>query len=991
MLRKTGQDENVPLTSVNINLAMTTDEKGNSEHQRSFNEDKKRESKLRFKLDDETPSPQFNSILSNSRSVRSQDMVNVNDLQVNPKTFMSFADPEQLMWGGSYYDLQEMRSDQNVLQYQKSLQFRSENPVDSQQFDNEEGTGEDGAKFGTWDGVFASCLLNIFGVIMFLRLPWVVGQAGVMCTLLIIGLAGIVVLLTSMSMAAIVTNGKVEEGGAYFMISRTLGPAIGGASGVLFAIGLAVAVSMYVIGFCETMVGMGLTITGNELNDIRISGLVILTVCLICVLIGIGWVVKLQLFLLFLLTCAILSFFIGVCIKPNDIDLPFADGWSDGTLNENMVPEYRKFQKKEYDFFSVFGIFFPAVTGIMAGANISGDLKDPSTNIPRGTLWAVAVSMFTYAIMAIFLGAAGARGKIDGSTGLHNDLLIMEKMSIWGPLILSGIYAATFTSALASLVGAPRILLSVAKDNLFAVLEPFAVTDRKGNPIRGYLITYIISGACVAIGSLNFVAPLITMFFMITYALINYATFLMAIGNSPGWRPSFKYFHWGSALGGALLCTGIMFSTDYVYAFSAIVIAFGLHKYIELKDHQPSWGSAQEARTFRDAIEKTMKLRNVKRHVKNYRPSYLVMCGVPKERPHLVYLGTVLRQSADTMVIYAKVNVILAKDGSTQLRTMLSSNSFGSAGGYQRNPHDKGYLPEHWRAGPISSSTDEIDDSRNSLDKDVIGFFDKVSAFSVRDGLNMLLQLSGIGVLRPNVIVIGFKDDWMEVRKQSCLSSASSPEKGECEALEQYVGMIQDTINARMGIIIARDLENITWEASDKELFNFDQGIGTIDLWWLNDDGGLTALVAELLSSHRIFRTSKRKRLMVVVETELQWTEPLLVMSQMIKRFRLNLEIVPVQTNGMGPTRKNIALFEEIAGKPVTSFAKPKVTARLIRVGELMRQSSKSAELCILTLPPPSSSQRAVEYLTTLEWLSMMLPPTLLMRGANQNVLTYYL
>jgi len=161
---------------------------------------------------------------------------------------------------------------------------------------------------------------------MFLRLPWVVGQAGVLCTFIIIGLAGIVVLLTSMSMAAIVTNGKVEEGGAYFMISRTLGPAIGGASGVLFAIGLAVAVSMYVIGFCETMVGMGLTITGNELNDIRISGLVILTLCLICVLIGIGWVVKVQLVLLLLLTCAIFSFFIGVCVKPKDTDLPFAEG-----------------------------------------------------------------------------------------------------------------------------------------------------------------------------------------------------------------------------------------------------------------------------------------------------------------------------------------------------------------------------------------------------------------------------------------------------------------------------------------------------------------------------------------------------------------------------------------------------------------------------------------------------------------------------------------
>jgi len=277
------------------------------------------------------------------------------------------------------------------------------------------------------------------------------------------------------------------------------------------------------------------------------------------------------------------------------------------------------------------------------------------------------------------------------------------------------------------------------------------------------------------------------------------------------------------------------------------------------------------------------------------------------------------------------------------------------------------------------------------LDKDVKGFFDKVSAFSVRDGHNMLMQLSGMGVLRPNVIVIGFKDDWMEVRRESCLTPASSPDKRESEDLEQYVGLIQDTINARLGIIIARNLQNFKWEVSKKELFNFDHGIGTIDLWWLNDDGGLTALVAELLSSHPIFRSSKRKRLMVVVETELQWTEPLLVMTQMIKRFRLNLEIVPVQTNGMGPTRKNIALFEEIAGKPVTSFEKPKVTARLIRVGELMRKSSKSAALCILTLPPPSSCQLAVEYLTTLDWLSMMLPPTLLMRGANQNVLTYYL
>jgi len=129
----------------------------------------------------------------------------------------------------------------------------------------------------------------------------------------------------------------------------------------------------------------------------------------------------------------------------------------------------------------------------------------------------------------------------------------------------------------------------------------------------------------------------------------------------------------------------------------------------------------------------------------------------------------------------------------------------------------------------------------------------------------------------------------------------------------------------------------------------------------------------------------------VVVESELEWTEPLVVMSQMIKRFRLNLEIVPVQTGGLGPARKNIALFEKIAGKSVSAFEKPKVTSRLIRVGELMRKHSKTAKLCIVTLPPPKPGQIAIEYLATIEWLSMMLPPTILMRGANQNVLTYYL
>jgi hypothetical protein len=232
-----------------------------------------------------------------------------------------------------------------------------------------------------------------------------------------------------------------------------------------------------------------------------------------------------------------------------------------------------------------------------------------------------------------------------------------------------------------------------------------------------------------------------------------------------------------------------------------------------------------------------MKLRKIKRHVKNYRPSYLVMCGDPQDRPHLVYFGTVLRQSADTMVVFAQVKVVSSfKIGI--LGIMGSSLSVIDPDCCQRNPRDKGYLAEKWKGGLVKSklikqgSVTKCTKNINVLDKHVQGFFDKVSAMSVRDGHNMLIQLTGLGVLRPNVVVMGFKDDWMEVRKRSCLSPQKSPKTPakETDPLEEYVGIIQDTINARMGIIIVRDLQNFKWDISGKELFDFDHGIGTIDV-----------------------------------------------------------------------------------------------------------------------------------------------------------------
>jgi hypothetical protein len=121
---------------------------------------------------------------------------------------------------------------------------------------NNKKTTQNIVKFGWVEGVLIRCILNIFGVMIFLRISWIVGQAGVILMTVIILLATVVTLITALSTSAICTNGEIRGGGAYYLISRSLGPEFGGAIGIIFSFANAVAASMYVIGFSETLVDL---------------------------------------------------------------------------------------------------------------------------------------------------------------------------------------------------------------------------------------------------------------------------------------------------------------------------------------------------------------------------------------------------------------------------------------------------------------------------------------------------------------------------------------------------------------------------------------------------------------------------------------------------------------------------------------------------------------------------------------------------------------
>ncbi|GFS78210.1 solute carrier family 12 member 2 [Nephila pilipes] len=339
-------------------------------------------------------------------------------------------------------------------------------------------------KFGWIQGVLVRCLLNIWGVMLFLRLSWVVGQAGIGLACVIILLATLVTVLTTLSMSAICTNGEVKGGGTYYMISRSLGPEFGGSIGFIFSVANAVAVAMYVVGFAETLKVLlwnnDMPLLDNGINDVRIISCITVVVILGIAIVGTEWETKAQIILLLILLAAMADFLAGAAFSPSEEQMVRGYmGWNKTIFLENFGPHFTG----EEGFFSVFAVFFPAATGILAGANISGDLKDPQTAIPKGTLLAILITTVSYILFVVVAGSTvlldsngndtfvkdrawdllsnctlGEDGKC--MYGLLNDYQVMEMVSAFSPIIYAGIFAATLSSALASLVSAPKIFQS---------------------------------------------------------------------------------------------------------------------------------------------------------------------------------------------------------------------------------------------------------------------------------------------------------------------------------------------------------------------------------------------------------------------------------------------------------------------------------------------------------------------------------------------------
>lgn len=418
------------------------------------------------------------------------------------------------------------------------------------------------AKFGTIP-VFLTALSTILGAILFLRFGWAVGQVGLLATFGIIIMGHLVTIPTAMAVAEIATNQKVLGGGAYYIISRSFGLNIGGAIGLALFLSQAISVAFYVIAFAEAFDPLILWLNesyGILISDKRfISIPILILLALLMLKSGASIGMKLLYIVVAFLFSAIISFFLGKPLESAPAELNFTSHFGD---NEN--------------FFYVFVIIFPAFTGLLAGLGLSGDLKNPRVSIPRGTILATITGMIIYVFIAIKFSMSASPDE------LVADQMIMSRIAIWGPIVPIGLGAACLSSALGSIIIAPRTLQAIGYDQILpgkkfcSWLSKGRVKDNE--PLHGSIITMIIALFFVVIGDINFVAEIISMFFMLTYGAICLISFLEHFAADPSYRPTFKSRWYISAVG-AVLSFWLMFKMNTSYAILSLIV-IGISYYL---------------------------------------------------------------------------------------------------------------------------------------------------------------------------------------------------------------------------------------------------------------------------------------------------------------------------------------------------------------------------------------------------------------------------
>ncbi|GJM20733.1 MAG: Na-K-Cl cotransporter [Planctomycetota bacterium] len=638
------------------------------------------------------------------------------------------------------------------------------------------------AGLGTFAGVFTPSLLTILGLILFRRLGWIVGEAGPWRMVVLLGVAHLLSLITSTSLAALATNVRVKGGGDYYIISRSLGVGVGGALGLVLFLAQAVSVAFYCLGLGEALALITPPAWGLDGPQIAAASVLLLFVFAWA---GSDWATKLQYLVMAALVVALTSFFLGAAERFDPALLHAAaeaparsDGVSLGVL---------------------FALFFPAVTGFTQGVSMSGDLRDPSKSLPTGTFAAVIVSLLVYGAASFAL--AGSLGP----EGLTSDYEAMTRLARWPEVVTVGVVAATLSSALASFMGAPRILQALAADRILPGLSPFARGfGAANNPRMGVLLTLGVALGVVSLGGVDAIAPIVSMCFLLSYGLLNGATALEARANSPSFRPRFRAFHWTTSAVGALLCLGAMLLIDWQAGLISMGVLAVLHQAVSRGSGDRRWADGRRDLHYDRLRRHLIAMAREPEHARNWRPHTLVFSERDAGRVPLLRFAEWIEGGAGLNTVVKLVQLDARADTHREQGRMATE------------------LREHGLdAFPLVVATDDMSTTCATL-----------------------VQAHGLGPVRTNTILL----PWSE-RADAC---------SDAPATGQLLRHLQTA--ARLGVhVLVLDAQDADWQrVADRKAKR-----RRLDLWWSDDPNGeLMLLLSHMMRRDALWRRAKLRVLL---------------------------------------------------------------------------------------------------------------------------------
>ncbi|CAG8970971.1 hypothetical protein HYALB_00000952 [Hymenoscyphus albidus] len=596
-------------------------------------------------------------------------------------------------------------------------------------------------KLGMFSGVYVPTCLNVLSILMFLRFGFLLGQAGTLGMMGMLIASYAINLITTFSLSAIASNGTVRGGGAYYLISRSLGPEFGGAIGVVFYLGFAFNTGMNAVGLIDCIKLNFGSETGNWSNIMPESpwylylwATVVLVICTAICLAGSSIFARASNGLLVVLLISTLSIPFSALVKApfesRKLGIDYT-GPSLDTFIGNLKPRLTQgaagsqLEGKE-TFQDLFGILFPATGGIFAGASMSGDLRNPSKSIPKGTLYGLATTFVLYTLVILAMAGTIAR------SSFVNNANVIQDTNVSGLVILAGEFASSFFSTLMGVIGSAKLLQALARDNLLPGFSVFGQGTKIGDePTSAIIATYFVAQVTM-LADINQIASFVTMTYLMTFLVMNLACFLLKISSAPNFRPSFHFFNWQTALAGTIVSGTAMFFVDGIYATACVGVLVVIFLIIHYASPPKSWGDVSQSLIYHQVRKYLLRLKQ--EHVKFWRPQILLFVNDPRRQYRLIQFCNSMKKGG----LYILGHVIVTDD-------------FG------------GSVPEAQRQQ--AAWTKYIDFSK------IKAFVNIAISPGLEWGARNILMSAGLGGMRPNICVLGFYN-LDELRKNKPLIDA---------------------------------------------------------------------------------------------------------------------------------------------------------------------------------------------------------------------------